>query len=74
VADKPSEQGVGLSDIEDDGDEYVDITDVIDWEFAVLTGIEVVRSCDGNSPEGVQMIKHQSRFYMFEDHSIKWVL
>jgi hypothetical protein len=20
------------------------------------------------------MIKHQSRFYMFEDHSIKWVL
>ncbi|CAN6280721.1 unnamed protein product [Urochloa humidicola] len=65
---------VGFSDNEDDGNESIDLTDVIDWEFAVLTGIEVVRSCDGESPESVRMIKHKSRFYICADHSIKWVL
>ncbi|CAL4919114.1 unnamed protein product [Urochloa decumbens] len=59
---------VGFSDDEDDGDE-IDLTDAIDWEFAVLTGIEVVRSGDG-----VRMIKHKSRFFMLADHAIKWVL
>ncbi|CAN6308650.1 unnamed protein product [Urochloa humidicola] len=65
---------VGFSDNEDDGNESIDLTDVIDWEFAVLTGIEVVRSCNGESPESVRMIKHKSRFYICADHSIKWVL
>ncbi|CAL4935992.1 unnamed protein product [Urochloa decumbens] len=59
---------VGFSDNEDDGDE-IDLTDAIDWEFAVLTGIEVVRSGDG-----VRMIKHKSRFFILADHAIKWVL
>ncbi|CAL4913582.1 unnamed protein product [Urochloa decumbens] len=65
---------VGFSDNEDDDNESIDLTDVIDWEFAVLTGIEVVPSCDGESPESVRMIKHKSRFYICADHSIKWVL
>ncbi|CAN6322583.1 unnamed protein product [Urochloa humidicola] len=55
-------------DEEDDGD-VIDPADMIVWEFAVFTGIEVVRSCDG-----VRMIKHKSRAYIFEDHGIKWVL
>uniref|UniRef100_A0A0A8Z202 Uncharacterized protein n=1 Tax=Arundo donax TaxID=35708 RepID=A0A0A8Z202_ARUDO len=61
---------VGLpDDDEEDDDALDDCTDVIDWEFAVLTGIEVVRQ-DG----GLRMIKHMSRFHIFEDHSINWVL
>nr|CAB3494227.1 unnamed protein product [Digitaria exilis] len=65
---------VGFSDNEDDDDEAIDLTDAIASEFVVFTGLEVVRSCDGESLEGVRMIKHKSRFYTCEDHDIKWVL
>ncbi|KAF8775579.1 hypothetical protein HU200_004354 [Digitaria exilis] len=64
----------GLPDDEDD-EEAVDCPDVIESDFAVLTSIEVVR-CDGEaSPPGkLRMLKHMSKYHVFEDHSIKCVL
>nr|CAB3498130.1 unnamed protein product [Digitaria exilis] len=53
----------GFSD-DEGGDEAVDCRDVVDWDFAVLTGIEMVR-CDGEaSPGKLRMLKHMSRYHV----------
>jgi hypothetical protein len=62
---------MGFSDDEDsDNDEALDFCDVIHWDFAVLTGIELVVA----SPGKLRMLKHMSKYHTFEDYSIRWVL
>ncbi|TVU44947.1 hypothetical protein EJB05_04411, partial [Eragrostis curvula] len=72
---KPRDRMVCFSDTEeDDDDEVFDCPDVINWEFAVLTGVEGVR-CDGEAPLGrLKIIRHQSRYHTFKDDLIHWVL
>ncbi|TVU44938.1 hypothetical protein EJB05_04401, partial [Eragrostis curvula] len=50
---------MGSSD-DDDDDEAYDCPDVIDWEFAVLTGVEVVRCDDEAAPGKLKIVRHQS--------------
>ncbi|KAG0547020.1 hypothetical protein BDA96_01G043400 [Sorghum bicolor] len=65
-------QGImGFSDDEDsDDDETLDFCDAIRWDFAVLTGIELVVA----SPGKLRMLKHMSKYHTFEDYAIRWVL
>ncbi|TVT97462.1 hypothetical protein EJB05_57283, partial [Eragrostis curvula] len=59
---------------DDDDDEAYDCPDVIDCEFAVLTGVEVA-CCDDEAASGkLKIIRHQSRYHTFKDDLIHWVL
>ncbi|CAN6286763.1 unnamed protein product [Urochloa humidicola] len=71
----PLEMEMGFSDEDSDGDEALDCRDVIHWKLAILTGIEMV-GCDGDEapPGKLRMLKHMSKYHVFEDDSIKWVL
>ncbi|CAD6206730.1 unnamed protein product [Miscanthus lutarioriparius] len=57
-------------DDDSDSDEALDFRDVVHWDFAVLTGIELVVA----SPGKLRMLKHMSKYHAFEDYIIKWVL
>ncbi|WVZ53300.1 hypothetical protein U9M48_004266, partial [Paspalum notatum var. saurae] len=63
---------MGFSDDEgSDNDEALDCGDVINSEFAILTGIEIV-GCGGEAPPGkLRMLKHMSKYYLFEDYCIR---
>ncbi|CAL4919176.1 unnamed protein product [Urochloa decumbens] len=71
----PFEMEMGFSDEEDSNDdEALGCRDVIHWKFAILTGVEIV-GCDGEAAPGkLRMLKHMSKYHIFEDDGVKWVL
>uniref|UniRef100_A0A0D3HQI9 DUF1618 domain-containing protein n=1 Tax=Oryza barthii TaxID=65489 RepID=A0A0D3HQI9_9ORYZ len=61
-------------DDSDDDDDYTVDSHVIPTDFAVFTGLHMVRRNGKDGQEQIQMIKHKSIFYTFNSYNIEWVI
>uniref|UniRef100_A0A0E0BMS1 Uncharacterized protein n=1 Tax=Oryza glumipatula TaxID=40148 RepID=A0A0E0BMS1_9ORYZ len=61
-------------DDSDDDDDYTAVdSHVIPTDFAVFTGLHMVRHNGKDGQEQIQMIKHKSIFYTFNSYNIEWM-